>query len=197
METFTRQLDSTFLAISAVCALLFVLVTAAMLFLLVRYRAEKNPQPADIRGNRLLETAWMVAPTIIALVMFYYGWQSFLGLRSVPPDALPVQVKAMQFAWSFVYPGGKRSDNLLVVPQNRPVKLTLTSLDVLHGFYIPAFRIKTDVIRNMQTYAWFKADRPGTYDIFCTQYCGVGHADMRATLRIVPEPEYNDWLNTK
>jgi cytochrome c oxidase subunit II len=197
MEEIVKQVDETFIYISGACLLLLVLVTAAMIFFLFKYRASANPQPADIRGNWLLETAWLVIPTIIALVMFYFGWQSFLGLRTVPPNAIQIEVKGMQFAWSFVYPNQKQSDGLLVVPQGKPVKLTLTSLDVIHGFYIPAFRIKTDVIRNMQTHAWFYADKPGDYDIFCTQYCGVGHADMRAILRIVTEPEYETWLNKK
>jgi cytochrome c oxidase subunit II len=197
MEDIVKQVDETFIYISGACLLLLVLVTAAMIFFLFKYRESRNPQPADIRGNWLLETAWLVVPTIIALVMFYFGWQSFLGLRSVPPNAIPIEVKGMQFAWAFVYPNHKQSEGLLVVPQGKPVKLTLTSLDVIHGFYIPAFRIKTDVIKNMQTHAWFYADKPGDYDIFCTQYCGVAHADMRATLRIVAGPEYEAWLQKK
>jgi cytochrome c oxidase subunit II len=197
MEEIVKQVDETFVYISAACLLLLVLVTAAMVWFLFKYRESRNPEAADIRGNWLLETAWLVVPTIIALVMFYFGWQSFLGLRSVPPGAIPIEVKGMQFAWTFVYPGGKESEGILVVPQGSPVKLTLTSLDVIHGFYIPAYRIKTDVIKNMQTHAWFYADKPGDYDIFCTQYCGVGHADMRAILRIVSEEEYMEWLKKK
>lgn len=192
-----KTVDATFLYSIGACLLILLLVTAAMIGFLIRYRADRNPNPADIRGNRLLELAWMAVPTIIALVMFYFGWQSFLGLRSAPPDSIPIQVKAMQFAWSFVYPNQKQSEGVLVVPLDRPVKLTLTSLDVVHGFYIPAFRIKTDVLKNMQTHAWFYAGKPGSFDIFCTQYCGVGHADMHAVLRIVSEPEYEEWLNKK
>ena len=124
------------------------------------------------------------------------GWQSFLGLRGVPKDALEVSVTGMQFAWSFKYPNGKVSDTL-VVPQGRPVKLTLTSLDMIHGFYVPSFRIKMDALPKMKTYTWFYAGKPGTYNVMCTQYCGAGHAEMRAELRIVQGNEYLDWVSGK
>ena len=168
-----------------------------MIYFLFRYRKSRNPEAADIRGNTLLELAWTLVPTLIALSMFYVGWQSFLGLRGVPPDALNIDVTAMQFAWVFKYPDGKSSEGLLVVPLGRPVKITLTSLDVIHGFYVPGFRIKMDALPNVKTYTWFYAGRPGTYKVFCSQYCGKGHADMMADIRVVPESEYLDWLRGK
>jgi cytochrome c oxidase subunit II len=168
-----------------------------MIFFVVRYRRDRHPQASDIRGNWLAELTWMAVPTLIALSMFYFGWESFLGLRTVPPDAITIDVQAMQFSWVFIYPNQKQSSGDLVVPQGKPIKLNLTSLDVIHGFYVPAFRIKMDAIKNMKTYTWFYADRIGEYPIFCTQYCGVGHADMRGTVRIVSKAEYDEWLNKK
>lgn len=197
MENAVKQVDAVFLYIIIFSLVILVAITAVMIYFLIRYRRSKNPRSADIRGNWIAETLWIGVPTLIALSMFYFGWESFLGLRHVPPDALNINVQAMQFSWVFVYPNQKKSENELVVPQGKPIKLNLTSLDVIHGFYLPAFRIKMDAIKNMDTYAWFYADRIGDYHIFCTQYCGVGHADMRATLRIVPESDYNEWLNKK
>jgi len=197
MEQVVKQVDEALIYIIGFCLLLLLLITAMMIFFIIRYRRSRNPEPSDIRGNVKVELAWMIIPTLIALSMFYIGWQSFLGLRAVPPGAINIDVNAMQFSYLFIYPNKKESENLMVVPQGKPVKVNLTSLDVIHGFYIPGFRIKMDAIKNMKTYTWFYADRPGEYDIFCTQYCGSGHADMRATLRIVPEKEYEEWLKKK
>lgn len=194
MENVVKQVDAAFLYIIAFSLALLFLITGVMIYFLFRYRREKNPEAADIRGNTALELVWTLIPTLIALSMFYVGWQSYLGLRAVPKDALDIRVTGMQFNWSFEYPGGKVSDTL-VVPQGKPVKLTLTSLDMIHGFYIPSFRIKMDALPKMRTYTWFYAGRPGTYDIMCTQFCGEGHAEMRTQLRIVPESEFFDWVS--
>lgn len=186
-----------FIYIIVFSLVILVSITAVMIFFVIRYRRDKNPQPSDIRGSWKAEFIWMAVPTLIALSMFYFGWESFLGLRAVPPGALNIDVQAMQFSWVFIYPNKKQSEGDLVVPQGKPIKLNLTSLDVIHGFYVPSFRIKIDVLKGMTTYTWFYADRIGEYPIFCTQYCGVGHANMRGTVRIVTEPEYNEWLNKK
>jgi cytochrome c oxidase subunit 2 len=197
MENIVSQVDSVFIYIIVFSLVILVSITAVMIFFVIRYRRDKNPQPSDIRGNWKAEFIWMTVPTLIALSMFYFGWESFLGLRAVPPGALNIDVQAMQFSWVFIYPNKKQSEGDLVVPQGKPIKLNLTSLDVIHGFYVPSFRIKIDVLKGMTTYTWFYADRIGEYPIFCTQYCGVGHANMRGTVRIVTEPEYNEWLNKK
>jgi cytochrome c oxidase subunit II len=199
MDNVVRYVDETFIYIIVLCLVLLVLITATMIYFAIRFRRSRNPVPSDIRGNLKVELVWMIVPTIIALSMFYFGWESFLGLRSVPPNALNIDVHAMQYSYIFIYPNKKESEGLLIVPLGKPIKVNLTSLDVLHGFYIPAFRIKEDAVPKMKTYTWFNADKLGDYHIFCTQYCGVGHADMNAILRIVPESEYKKWLekNTK
>jgi cytochrome c oxidase subunit 2 len=194
MNDVIKQVDAAFLYIIVFSLGLLLLVTAVMIYFLIRYREKKNPRPTDIRGNLFLELTWMIIPSIIALSMFYFGWQSFLGLRGVPKDAIEIDATGMQFAWVFKYPNGKESEGLLMAPEGAAVKLNLTSLDVIHGFYLPAFRIKMDAINNMKTYAWFRATPAGNYTIFCTQYCGLGHADMTALLRVVPEPEYRAWI---
>lgn len=192
-----KKIDDAFILIIAVSLFLLMLITGAMIFFLFRYRKNKNPESSDIRSNWKIELLWTVLPTIIALWMFYLGWQSYLGLRTVPTGALEVETAGMEFAWVFTYPNRKESEGLLMVPQGKPVKLNITSLDVIHSLYIPAFRIKVDAVKNMKTYAWFYPDKTGTFTIYCAEYCGAGHADMNAELRVVTEEEYDEWLKKK
>lgn len=188
------QVDAVFLYILGVSLALLVFITFLMVYFAIRYRRSAHPEPSDIRDNWLLETAWTAIPTVLVLSMFYFGWQSYLGLRTVPEDALEIDVIGQQFSWIFTYPNEKIVENELVVPEGRPIKLNITSIDVNHSFFIPAFRIKMDAVAGLETYAWFLADRVGEYDILCAEYCGVSHSEMLATLRIVPEAEYDAWL---
>ncbi len=189
-----RGVDLAFWYILGISIILLIGITVVMIAFVIIYRRSRHPVPVDIRDNLNLEVVWTVLPTLIALTMFWVGWQSYLGLRQVPDDALEIDVAGQMFSWIFVYPNDKETENLLVVPQGRAVKLNISSWDVLHSFYIPSYRIKVDAVRGMDTYAWFFADKAGEYDILCTEYCGLGHAEMLAKLRIVPEAEYQSWL---
>lgn len=186
--------DRVFWYILGISFVLLIGITAAMIVFAVKYRRSKHPVPAKFRDNWKLEIIWTIVPTIIALSMFAVGWKAYVGLRNVPEDALTVDVYAQQFSWIFVMPNDRESENELVVPLGKSVKLNLTSEDVLHGFSLPAYRIKVDAVPGMQTYAWFQADKVGTYEIHCTEYCGLHHSKMAGTLRIVPEEEYQTWL---
>lgn len=197
MNDAVKNIDNAFIYIIGISLILLTGITVTMIFFTVKYRRSRNPRPSDIRGNWKLELLWTVIPLIIALSMFAIGWKSYLGLRNVPAGALEVDVLAMQFSWVFTYTNGKESTGLLMVPEGRPVKLNITSADVIHSLYIPAFRIKVDAVKGMKTYTWFRAGAPGTYDIFCAEYCGVDHSAMTALLRIVKESEYQIWLQTK
>jgi len=189
-----EQVDAVFIYIVVFALILLVFITGLMGYFTVRYRRSRNPVPTDIRGNWRLELIWTLIPTAIALSMFYVGWNSYLGLRTVPKDAINVQVIGQQFSWVFIMPNGKASEGELVVPQNKPIKLDITSQDVIHSLFIPAFRIKVDAVSGMKTHAWFYPDKIGKYDILCTEFCGVGHADMTAVLRIVNQEKYQKWL---
>lgn len=189
-----QGVDQAFWYILGISAVLLFGITAVMVYFVVRYRRSKNPVAADIRDNYPLEIAWTIIPTLIALSMFYIGWSSYLGLRTVPDDAMEVEVLAQQYSWIFVYDNDKETENELVVPLGRAVKLNITSLDVIHSLFVPAFRIKVDAVKGMSTYAWFYADELGEYDIECTEYCGVDHSAMVAKLRIIPESEFQSWL---
>jgi len=169
-------------------------ITITMILFVVKYRRSKHPEPSDIRGNWKLEVLWTVIPSIIALSMFYFGWSSYTGLRNVPEDAIEIEVIAQQFSWLFVYPNDKETENDLVVPLAKPIRLNVTSLDVLHSLYIPAYRVKIDAVKGRYNYAWFLPDKLGSFFIQCTEFCGVGHAEMNATLRIVSMSEYEHWL---
>lgn len=169
-------------------------ITVVMIYFVVKYRRSKNPVASDIRDNYKLEIIWTIVPTLIALSMFYIGWSSYLGLRTVPEDAMEIEVFGQQYSWIFVYENDKETENEMVVPLGKAIKLNISSLDVLHSFFIPAFRIKVDAVKGMPTYAWFLADEVGEFDIQCTEYCGVDHSAMLAKLRIVPENDFEIWL---
>lgn len=186
--------DIAFWYILGISVLVLIGITVVMILFLIKYRRSKHPIPEDIRGNWILETVWTVIPTIIFLSMFVIGWTSYLGLRAIPEDGVEISVYAQQFAWIFVYPNGKETENDLVVPHNKAVKLVINAEDVTHSFSLPAYRVKVDAVPNLETYTWFQADRLGEYDILCTEYCGVEHSAMLAKLKIVPEEEYLQWL---
>lgn len=191
-----QGVDQAFWYILGISAVLLLGITVVMVYFVIRYRRSRNPVPSDIRDNLLLEVTWTIIPTFIALSMFYVGWTSYIGLREVPEDALEIEVIGQQYSWIFVYDNDKETENNLVVPKGKAIKLNISSIDVLHSFYIPAYRIKVDAVKGMPTYAWFFADEVGEYDVLCTEYCGTDHSAMVGVLKIVPEEEYLRWLES-
>ncbi len=189
-----QGVDQAFWYILGISIILLFGITAVMVYFVVHYRRSKNPVASDIRDNYKLEIIWTIVPTLIALSMFAIGWSSYMGLRNVPKDAMEVEVLAQQYSWLFVYDNDKETENELVVPLGRAIKLNISSLDVLHSFFLPAYRIKVDAVKGMPTYAWFQADQLGEYDIQCTEYCGIDHSAMVAKLRIITEKEFEVWL---
>jgi cytochrome c oxidase subunit II len=189
-----QGVDLAFWYILGISVVLLFGITAVMVYFVIRYRRSRHPVPADIRDNYTLEILWTIIPTLIAMSMFYVGWTSYIGLRTVPEGAMEVEVIGQQYSWIFVYENDKETENELVVPLGRAIKLNISSEDVLHSFYLPAFRVKVDAVKGMPTYAWFFADEVGEYDIQCTEYCGVDHWAMIAKLHIVPEDEFVSWL---
>ena len=186
------RVDSVFLFILVVCAVFLVLITAALIILLFKYNKKRHPKAVDIEGNAWLETAWTVIPTALFMVMFVYGWTNFSYMRETPRDAMVIDVTARQWAWSFQYPNGKRTSNLFLA-ENKPVKLELHSLDVIHGFFVPAFRIKEDVVPGHNNYTWFVPSQLGSFDIECTVICGISHAVMLSKVVVVPVEEFEKW----
>jgi len=195
--TTTQAVDPVFIFIFGASALLLLGITATMVGFAIRYRRSRAPEPtSQAAGNLWLEIVWTVLPTLLVLAMFYYGWAGYLALRNVPKDALPVTATARMWSWSFTYANGRTSTKLYV-PVGKPVLVNLVSVDVLHGFYLPAFRVKHDVVPGMKNHVWFVADKAGSYDLFCSQYCGVGHSAMITTVEALPPEEFAEWLNRK
>jgi cytochrome c oxidase subunit II len=192
--TTTQAVDPVFMFIFGACLVLLVGITATMVAFVIRYHRSRSPGPTSQASSNLwLEIVWTVLPTVLVMAMFYYGWAGYLSLRNVPKGALEVTATARTWSWSFTYTNGRTSPRLYV-PVGRPVLVNLVSLDVLHGFYLPAFRVKRDVVPGMKNHAWFVADRPGSYDLFCSVYCGLDHSAMITTVEALPEAEFAHWL---
>jgi cytochrome c oxidase subunit 2 len=167
-----------------------------MIYFVVKFSRKRNPKATNLHGNVGLEIAWTVIPTILVLIMFWYGWVGYENMSEVPEDALPIQVTAQMWKWGFKYENGKTFDTLYV-PVNKAIKLNLTSLDVTHAFYIPKFRIKKDVYPNQARTVWFRAEELGSFDIACAEYCGLNHSYMYNKINVISEADFNKWLNTK
>lgn len=191
-----RVVDNVFLYILFICVFLLGLITFLMVYFVIRYRREKHPKPVDIEGSTWLEVTWTVIPTLIVLTMFYYGLTGFEFLKKVPEGAMVVKVVARQWSWLFQYENGIQ-DPELRVPVGKPVKLLLTSQDVIHGFYAPAFRIKQDAVPGMTNYLWFQPTQLGTFDVMCSQYCGLEHSHMLTKIVVLPQEEFTKWYQGK
>jgi len=192
-SNFAEGVDLAFKVIFGISLFFLVGITAVMLYFVVRYRRSKHPKAVQIKDNTALEISWTLIPLALALLMFYYGYAAFSPQRDIPSDAMNVTVVSKMWAWSFVYPGDKES-NELVLPINKPVVLNLTSLDVIHSFYVPAFRQKEDCVPGKTNQMWFIPTMAGEYWILCAEYCGMNHSYMEAKVRVVPEAEYQAWI---
>jgi cytochrome c oxidase subunit 2 len=195
-STFAEGVDTAFYMIIGTAVVILVGITTVMIYFLFKYNKKRHPKAdTTITGNNKLEIIWTVIPTIIVMVMFYYGWAGFAPMRNAPKDAIPVKALARMWSWSFEYPNGKKSDKL-IVPDNQPVKLALTSADVIHSLYVPAFRIKEDVVPGRNNTMWFTADKLGSYDLFCAEYCGLRHSYMLTTVEVVNDSAWHEWMKT-
>lgn len=193
--TTTEAVDPVFIFIFGVSLVLLLGITATMIAFVVRYHRSRAPRPtSQVASNLWLEIVWTALPTLLVLAMFYYGWSGYLALRTIPKGAMQVTATAAMWSWSFTYENGKTSPKLYV-PAGQPIQVNLVSRDVIHGFYIPAFRVKRDVVPGMQNRLWFMAEKPGSYDLFCSQYCGTGHSQMTTTVEAIPPADFAAWLN--
>jgi len=191
-----RIVENVFIYIGVISVSLLVLITFLMIYFLIRYRRKRNPEPADIRGSTWLEIVWTAVPTFLVLTMFYYGLTGFETLRKVPEGAMKVKVTSRMWSWGFEYENGVRGEELKV-PAGKPIHLILTSVDVIHSFYVPALRIKQDALPGMENHLWFKTTKAGTYDVLCAEYCGLRHSYMLSKLYVLPEEEFDKWYEDK
>lgn len=188
-----KDVDQAFLILLGFSIFIMIVVTVIMLWFLYRYNHKRNPKAADIDGNIWAEIIWTGLPTLIVLGLFWTGWSSFKAMRTIPEGAMVVQAEGRMWSWKFTYENGKTSSELWV-PVDTPVKLELSARDVIHSFYIPAMRVKWDMVPGMDTDAWIQSDTLGDFDIFCAEYCGLKHADMITLLRVVTPEEFDQWL---
>jgi len=170
--------DQMFFGVLALSAVFFFGITFAVVYFVIKYRHrpghKAQPSPSH---HDTLEITWTVIPTIITVFLFYYGWRTYIKVVTPPTQAIEIQVTAMKWNWRFVHQNGGEDSNLHV-PVNQPIRLVMTSTDVLHAFYAPAMRVKQDIIPRRYTYAWFLPTKPGTYRLTCAEYCGTNHSQM-------------------
>jgi cytochrome c oxidase subunit 2 len=148
----------------------------------------------QVSHNTMLEVTWSVIPTMLVIMIFWWGVKTYMNLIVVPRGAIEMQVSARKWMWSFEYPSGKRDSAVLHVPLNTPVKLIMSSDDVIHSFFVPDFRVKQDVVPGRYTTLWFQATQLGEHQVFCTEYCGTGHSDMWAKVIVDTPEEYQKYV---
>jgi cytochrome c oxidase subunit 2 len=189
---FVSTYNFSFWFITGISLLLLIGLTITMLWFVFRYNKKKNKVASPIEGNNILEITWTVIPILLALAMFNFGWSGWKPLSKPPEDAMTVTSIARMWNFSFTYANGKQSPEL-IVPINTPVKINLVSLDVIHSLFIPAFRIKSDMIPGRQKEMWFLPKAEGKYDIFCAEYCGLQHSFMRSSVTVFTQEKFDEW----
>ena len=192
---YVQTVDSVMLFIVIISLIFLLGITATMIYFVFKYNRKKGVKPVDIHGSILLETIWFIIPAILVMAMFYYGFIGYKEFTTVPEDALEIDVTGRMWDWDFVYENGMNLDTLFV-PLNKSVKLNMISADVNHSFYIPAFRIKMDVIAGTTHYLVFKPEKEGSYNVACAEYCGLQHSAMYTKVVVMPEDEYMAWYNS-
>jgi cytochrome c oxidase subunit II len=194
-STFAAKVDALYFFIVAVSAFFTLAVSAAVLVFAIRYRRKHAGEVgAHIEGSLPLELTWSIIPTIISMVMFIWGAKLFYEMRRPPAEAMQIYAVGKQWMWKFQHIGGQREINELHVPAGQPIRVLVTSEDVLHDLYVPAFRTKIDAIPGRYSALWFEATKPGRYNIFCAEYCGTKHSGMTGTVVVMEPAQYQAWL---
>ena len=191
-SNFSGGVDTAFAIIGGISLFFLIGITTVIIIFIVKYNKKKNPVASEIEGSTKLEIIWTVIPLILVLFMFWVGWRSYTPEHKIPADAMKVKVTAQMWSWRFEYENGKTEDTLYV-PVNKSVALYMTSLDVIHSLYIPAFRIKTDVVPGKDNSMWFRSLVVGSYDLFCAEYCGLRHSYMGTVVKVVDQGTFDKW----
>lgn len=194
-STISGEVDALFSFILYTSTAILALVTGAIIFFVIKYRRRGDAvRTSGVDHNLALEITWTVLPLILIVIVFVWGFETFVRMHIVPANAMEIKVTAQQWFWSFEYPNGATSVNDLVVPVDQPIKLLMSSRDVIHSFFVPDFRTKMDVLPNRYSIAWFEATRAGEYVLFCTEFCGKGHSKMTGKVTVLSDSAYNVWL---
>ncbi len=190
-SNFVAGVDLAFAIIMGISIFFLILLTVIMLVFIRKYRKDKHPKAIQNEGSNRLEALWTGIPLVLVLLMFYFGWMGWRPMKNPPDEAMHVKAIARSFNWRFEYENGKFSDSL-IVPINEPVILDLVALDVLHSLYIPAFRVKEDMVPGQEKVMWFIPGTEGEFDLFCTEYCGLEHSYMFTVVKVLPKEEFDD-----
>lgn len=190
-----RYEDWVFIFLTVVSVAMTMLIFVAVAVFAMKYRRRHGREATQIEGSLLLEIGWSVAPLGVMMLMFAGGAVLYFSMRTPPRDAAQVYVVAKQWMWKLQHMEGPREINQLHVPVGRDVELIMTSQDVIHSFYVPAFRVKQDVVPGRYTTLWFRATRPGTYHLFCAQYCGTMHSGMIGEVVVMEPNDYQAWMS--
>ena len=194
-STLAPQVDALFITWAVISIFFTVLIAVLILYFMARYRRRSVDEVGqEEKPALLLEITWSVIPLAIALVMFTWGARVFFKLYRPPANAVEYYGVGKQWMWKFQHPDGHREINSLHVPTGQPIRLKLTSEDVIHSFYAPVFRLKQDAIPGRYTEVWFEATKPGTYHLFCAEYCGAEHSKMIGSIVVMEPREYESWL---
>ena len=189
------NVDALFIFLLILSGMMSLLIFTALIYFAARYRHRKGVLAEQIEGSMPLELTWTVIPLGVFMVIFLWGAVVYFQQRTPPRDATEVYVVAKQWMWKLEHAEGQREINSLHVPVGRDVKLIMTSQDVIHSFFVPDFRIKQDVVPGRYTVTWFRATKPGTYHLFCTQYCGTQHSSMIGTIEVMEPAQYEAWMS--
>ncbi len=189
--------DGLYWFLMALSVFFFVLVIGGMIYFAIAYREKPGRKTKYIVDDHMLEAVWTIIPTILLMVIFGWGWGVYKKMVQAPSDAMEVRVIGKQWLWNFQYEDGRLETGKLVVPLNKPVKLIMSSEDVLHSFFIPNFRVKQDVVPGMYTSVWFQAKVKGEHQVFCTEYCGASHSGMLAKIEVLEPEQYALWKANK
>lgn len=192
-STFAENVDSLYKFLVYASFISCVLVIGGMVYFAYKYRRQ-GQKSAYISHNVWAEFLWSFIPFVIFMVVFGWGWYVYHNIRTAPKDAFEVHVVGSQWSWNFQYKSGRTSSKELYVPVNKPIRLIMSSTDVIHSFYIPAFRTKQDVVPGRYTTMWFEATKMGEFNVFCAEFCGKDHSAMLATIHVVSQEEFDQWL---
>lgn len=194
-STIANSVDDLYYFLTGITLFFTVLIFSIIFYFMVKYHRQSDDEiPPETHSSMFLELTWTIIPSLICVVIFVWSSALFVRNSRPPRSAKELFVIGKQWMWEVQHPEGAREIDALHVPVGEAIKLTMTSQDVIHGFYIPAFRVKKDVLPGRYTSIWFKADKPGTYHLFCSQYCGTNHSKMRGWVYVMSQADYAAWL---
>jgi cytochrome c oxidase subunit 2 len=194
-STIASEVDHLYYFLLAVSAFFVAIIFLGVAFFAIHYRQRSADEvPVQIAGSWKLEAVWAGIPLLISMVMFGWATSVFFDIQDAPANSMPIYAVGKQWMWKFQHPEGNREIDELHVPAGQNVRITLTSEDVIHSLFIPAFRVKQDAVPGRYTSLWFKATKPGIYHLFCAEYCGTNHSLMRGSVIVMEPQEYEAWL---